>query len=309
MYRFLNAVLRNRPAGFAAVIWLAITLVPYAALAGSPFYLTAERSFSNTEAPSIRLDYTVTDQPMLIRVLKADNLENFLDGQFNVSRSYEQPVSELNPGHYFAKGLNHAQSPLKLLRGMLDVEFRKSLKDTAFSGSVLTVTDKPLAAVPQQILVAPPKGFRVVKEAYLDLLRNGQQTHDLGWWFNEDTWSEHRYKVRQIALEPLPDGLYLLQAVQGKTEAQCLIQVSSLAVQVKQSSAQLLVRAMNRDLQALANAKVSIRDGRGRWQTLPGTTDAAGELRFDNPDGVLDGKLLVGSMRRPPSRARRCEPR
>ncbi len=28
MYRFLNAVLRNRPAGFAAVIWLAITLVP-----------------------------------------------------------------------------------------------------------------------------------------------------------------------------------------------------------------------------------------------------------------------------------------
>ncbi|WP_054759199.1 hypothetical protein [Methylomonas koyamae] len=151
----------------------------YAALAGSPFYLTAERSFSNTEAPSIRLDYTVTDQPMLIRVLKADNLENFLDGQFNVSRSYEQPVSELNPGHYFAKGLNHAQSPLKLLRGMLDVEFRKSLKDTAFSGSVLTVTDKPLAAVPQQILVAPPKGFRVVKEAYLDLLRNGQQTHDL----------------------------------------------------------------------------------------------------------------------------------
>lgn len=81
--------------------------------------------------------------------------------------------------------------------------------------------------------------------------------------------------------------------MQGKTEAQCLIQVSSLAVQVKQSSAQLLVRAMNRDLQALANAKVSIRDGRGRWQTLPGTTDAAGELRFDNPDGVLDGKLLV----------------
>lgn len=293
MYRFLNAVLRDRLAGFAVAIGLALMLAPLAVVAGSPFYLTAERSFSNSESPSIRLDYTVTDQPMLIRVLKADNLESFLDGQFNVSRSYEQPVSELNPGHYFAKGLNNAESPLKLLRGMLDVEFRKSLKDTPFSGSVLTVTDKPLAAVPQQILVAPPKGFKVVKETYLDLLRNGQQTHDLGWWFNEDTWSEHRYKVRQIALEPLPDGLYLLQAVQGKTEAQCLIQVSSLAVQVKQSSEQLLVRAMNRDLQPLANAKVSVRDGRGRWQNLPGATDAAGELRFNNPDGVLDGKLLV----------------
>ena len=272
---------------------LAILLTSTASWAGSPFYLTAERSFTNTEAPNVRLDYTLTDQPMLLRVLKANNLETFLDGQFNVSRSYEQPVSELNPGHYFAKGLNDAQSPLKLLRGMLDVEFRKSLKETNFSGSVLTVTEKPLVSVPQQVLVAPPKGFTVVKESYLDLLRNGQQTHDLGWWFNEDTWSEHRYKVRQVALDPLPDGIYLLQAVQGKNEAQCLIQVSSLAVQVKQSSEQLLVRAMNRDLQPLAGAKVSYRDGRGRWQTLPASTNAAGELSFNSPDGVLDGKLLV----------------
>lgn len=278
---------------FNLTLLLLALVMSCSAQAGSPFYLTAERSFSNTEAPNIRLDYTLTDQPMLIRVLKANNLETFLDGQFNVSRSYEQPVSELNPGHYFAKGLNNAQSPLKLLRGMLDVEFRKSLKETNFSGSVLTVTEKPLVSVPQQVLVAAPKGFTVVKESYIDLLRNGQQTHDLGWWFNEDTWSEHRYKVRQVALDPLPDGIYLLQAVQGKNETQCLIQVSSLAVQVKQSSEQLLVRAMNRDLQPVAGAKVSYRDGRGRWQTLPASTNAAGELSFNNPDGMLDGKLLV----------------
>lgn len=263
------------------------------AQAGSPFYLTAERSFSDKESPGIRLDYTVTDQPMLVRVLKANNLESFLDGQFNVSRSYEQPVSELNPGHYFAKGLNAAKSPLKLFRGMLDVEFRKSLKETNFGGSVVTVTEKPLVSVPQQILVAPPSGFQVVKESYLDLQHNGTATQDLGWWFDQDAWSENRYKVRQVALEPLPDGIYLLQAVQGKTEAQCLIQVSSLAVQVKQSSEQLLVRAMNRDLQPVANAKISYRDGRGRWQAVPEATNAAGELSFKNPEGVLDGKLLV----------------
>ncbi|MGZ5532267.1 MAG: alpha-2-macroglobulin family protein, partial [Methylomonas sp.] len=275
------------------LLLIATLLAPTGAWAGSPFYLTAERSFSNNESPSIRLDYTVTDQPMLIRVLKANNLESFLDGQFNISRSYEQPVSELNPGHYFAKGLNAAKSPLKLFRGMLDVEFRKSLKDTNFSGSVMTVTEKPLVSVPQQVLVAPPSGFQVVKETYLDLQRNGQATNDLGWWFNEDAWSEQRYKVRQITLDPLPDGIYLLQAVQGKTEAQCLIQVSSLSVQVKQSSEQLLVRAMSRNLQPLAGAKVSYRDGRGRWQALPEATDSAGELSFKNPEGVLDGKLLV----------------
>ncbi|MDD1621292.1 MAG: MG2 domain-containing protein [Methylococcaceae bacterium] len=291
------AVATQNPNSLTAIIshliLLTTLLIPLSANAGSPFYLTAERSFSNTESPNIRLDYTLTDQPMMIRVLKANNLETFLDGQFNVSRSYEQPVSELNPGHYFAKGLNAAQSPLKLFRGMLDVEFRKSLKETNFGGSVLTVTEKPLVSVPQQILVAPPSGFQVVKENYLDLQHNGQTTQDLGWWFGQDTWSEQRYKTRQIALEPLPDGIYLLQAVQGKTEAQCLIQVSSLSIQIKQSSEQLLVRAINRDLQPVANAKVSYRDGRGRWQAVPEATNAAGELSFKNPEGVLDGKLLV----------------
>jgi len=263
------------------------------AWAGSPFYLTAERSFSNAEKPSIRLDYTVTDEPMLIRVLKADKLDDLLAGQFNISRSYEQPVSELNPGYYFAKGLNQAQSPLQLLRGMLNVDFRKSLKGSQFSGAIKKVTDQALAPVPQQILVAAPKGYSVVSETYLDLQRNGDAADDLGWWFGQSGWSEYRYKVRQVLLDPLPDGIYLLQAVQGKTEAQCLIQVSSLAVQIKQSSEQLLVRVMDRQLRAVADAQVSYRGGRGHWTKLPNSTDTAGELRFDNPDGILDGKLLV----------------
>jgi len=111
--------------------WIWLVLIwhwPLAALAGSPFYLTAERSFSTGETPSIRLDYTNTDQPMLVRVLQPTQLDKFLDGQFNISRSYEQPLNELNPGHYFAKGLNAAQSPLRLFRSMLSVDFRKSLK-------------------------------------------------------------------------------------------------------------------------------------------------------------------------------------
>ncbi len=278
---------------FKLTLFLAVLLPSPAIQAGSPFYLTAERSFSNTEAPAIRLDYTVTDQPMLLRVLKADHLETFLDGQFNISRSYEQPLSELNPGHYFAKGLNAAKSPLHLFRGLLSVDFRKSLKDTAFSQAVINVSSRPLVSVPQQILVAPPTGFQVVKENYLDLQHNGNDSHDLGWWFGQNAWDEQRYKIRELALEPLPDGIYLLQAVQGKTEAQCLIQVSSLAVQVKQSSRQLLVRVMNRDLQAVADGKVSYRDARGSWQAVPAATDANGELNFNNPEGILDGKLLI----------------
>ncbi|WNV03704.1 MG2 domain-containing protein [Candidatus Methylospira mobilis] len=263
------------------------------AFAGSPFYLTAEHSFAAGEPPQVRLDYTVTDQPMLVRVLKPKNLESFLDGQLNLSRSYEEPVSELNPGHYFAKGVNAAESPLRLFRGMLDPDFRKSLQGTSFNKAIINVAQKPLVSVPQQILVAPPAGFQTIKESYLDLQNNGVNAHDLGWWFNQDSWSEQNYKVRKITLDPLPDGIYLLQAVQGKTEAQCLIQVSSLAVQVKQSSEQLLVRVITRALQPVSGARVSYRDARERWVMLPATTDAAGELRFNNPDGLLDGKLVV----------------
>jgi alpha-2-macroglobulin len=91
------------------------------AFAGSPFYLTAERSFSNTEKPQLRLDYTTTKKPMVVRVLRPKNLERFLDGQFQISRSYEEPMTELNPGHYFVTGLNKVESPLKTFREMLSL--------------------------------------------------------------------------------------------------------------------------------------------------------------------------------------------
>ena len=282
----------KRVAALFALTMLQVFFAP-GAFAGSPFYLTAEHSFVAGEPPEIRLDYTVTDQPMLVRVLKPKNLESFLDGQLNLSRSYEEPVSELNPGHYFAKGVNAAESPLRLFRGMLDTDFRKSLQGTAFNKAIINVAQKPLVAVPQQILVAPPAGFQTVKESYLDLQNNGVDAHDLGWWFNQDSWSEQNYKVRKLSLDPLPDGIYLVQAVQGKAEAQCLIQVSSLSVQVKQSSEQLLVRVVTRALQPVSGARVSYRDGRGRWFTLPEATDASGELGFTNPERLLDGKLVV----------------
>jgi hypothetical protein len=291
--RAINA----RVAHAANLLWLfaflALLLQIAPAQAGSPFYLTVERAFSNEEKPQARLDYTVTDKPLLVRVLRPRNLEKFLDGQFNISRSYEEPTSELNPGHYFVKGLNEVESPMRLFRGLLNKDFRASLRDSSFNKAIVTTTTGPLATPPEQILVAPPKGFDIEREVYIDLQAGDQTAQDLGWWFGQSAWSESRYKVRSLSLDPLPDGVYLLQAVQGKTEAQCLIQVSSLAVQIKQSSAQLLARVMNRHSAPIAAARVSFRDGRGRWIALPNPTDANGETRFDNPEGTLDGKLVV----------------
>jgi uncharacterized protein YfaS (alpha-2-macroglobulin family) len=264
--------------------------------AGSPFYLTVEKSFSNTEKPQIRLDYTTTEKPMLVRVLRPDNLDVFLDGQFQISRSYEQPTTELNPGHFFITGLNTMESPLKATRDMLSPKFRSTFKDTAISKAIQNTTPGQIALPPEEIMHGPPRGFTVVRDTFIDLQYQGTAVNDLGWWFGDQSWSEHRYKIRKIELDPLPDGVYLIQVVQGKTEAQCLMQVSSLSVQVKQSTEQLVIRVIDRQLNPVTGATVSYRDSRGKWISLNKKTDQAGELSFSNPEGALDGKLVIKTL-------------
>jgi alpha-2-macroglobulin len=278
---------------FIAVLFLLCAFAVPRAIAGSPFYLTAERSFSNTEKPQLRLDYTTTKKPMLVRVLRPKDLDRFLDGQFQISRSYEEPTTELNPGHYFVTGLNKVESPFKTFREMLNPGFRKSFKDTTFHKAILDATRGDVASAPEQIIQGAPTGFTLVREYTMDLEYGGKAVTDLGWWFADSGWREDSYKIRTISLDPLPDGIYLVQAVQGKTEAQCLMQVSSLAVQVKQSSEQLVVRTINRDMEPVAEAVVSYRDGRGRWIQLAQKTNQFGEVSFANPEGILDGKLVV----------------
>jgi hypothetical protein len=263
------------------------------ALAGSPFYLTAERSFSSAERPQIRLDYTETIKPMVVRVLRPKNLEQFLEGQFQVSRSYEEPVSELNLGHYFVKGLNKTEPPLRVFRTMLDSDFRQAFKDTPLHDSIVRTYEGPIATPPEQVIHNAPVGFETVREYYLELQFGGKSVTDPGWWFGDAYWREESYKIRQLNLDPLPDGIYLVQAVQGITEAQCILQVSSLSVQVKQSSEQFVAHVIDRDSNPVAGAVVSYRDSRGKWVNLDKRTDQSGETAFLNPDGVLDGKLVV----------------
>jgi len=153
--------------------------------AGSPFYLTVERSFSNAEKPRIRLDYTTVDKPMVVRVLRPDKLERFLDGQFQISRSYEQPVSELNPGHYFLTGVNTMKSPVKIFRNMLDTDFRKGFRETSLNRSILDTTPGELTTPPEEIMHGPPRGFSLVRETYIDLQYSGTSVDDLGWWFGD----------------------------------------------------------------------------------------------------------------------------
>jgi len=272
---------------------LLVVFQPRVANAGSPFYLTVERSFSNTERPEVRLDYVSAAEPILFRVLRPKDVEKFLDGQVQLSRSYEEPVALLNPGHYVLSGLNDVRSPLEVLRRSLSVEFRKEFKGETFANPIFSTPSRTLTTVPEEVFQGPPAGFEVVREFVVDLQFGGVNTLDQGWWFAGGAWGEGGYKVRSVPLDSLSDGVYLLQAVQGRNEAQVLLQVSSIAVQVKQSTSQLLVRVLDRALNPVVNASVAFRDGRGVWQSLKGQTDESGQLLYQSPAGALDGKLIV----------------
>lgn len=261
--------------------------------AGSPFYLTVERGFSTDEHPQVRLDFTKQSEPMVLRVLRPKNLEAFLAGQLNISRSYEEPVSEINPGNYIFRGMNELEAPLAPLRSLLSADLRRQFRAPDFGQALREPVRVPLVSVPKEVSIGGPAGFEVAREVFLDLQSGGEIPESSNWFWEPAESEDSSYKVRTIDLEPLPDGVYLLQAVQGKIEAQALLQVSSLAVQVKQSSTQLLVRTVNRSLQPVEGCTVSYRDGRGKWRSSPQKTSRVGELLFNNPEGILDGKLVV----------------
>ena len=274
----------------ATLAVLSLSIAP--SWAGSPFYLTVEKSYTTAEHPVVRLDFTRVNTPLELRVLRPRNVDSFLDGQFNISRAYEEPTSAINPAHYVLDGLNTVVSPLPLLQQTLSDRFKQAFGGTKFQNAIFTPAGVQLAPVPKEITQEPPAGFDIVRTAYVDLQKGGTQVEKSNWFWTDDE-RDLPYQVRSIELDPLPDGLYLVQGLQGKLEAQALLQVSSLNVEVKQSSQQLLVRAIDRQLNPVAGATVRYRDARGKWIDLPEKTDTAGELLSTNPNDLLDGRLLV----------------
>ncbi len=275
---------------FCFLILSLFLLLPTAARAGSKFYLTIDRSFAPNEKPKIRLDFLDLKEPLQLRVLKPKNIDGFLEGQLNLSRAYEEPRSQINAGHYFTKGVNKISSPLFELRSLLSPNFRNGFGGDQFNHPLALRSSKELAGVPDEVTQGPPPNFEVVRQLFIDLQRGGEIPEGLYDW-DDSYWSE-KYNIRQIELEPLPDGVYLVQAVQGKEEGQALLQVSSLGVQVKQSSNQLLFRVIDRTLAPVVGAEIAIRDSRGSWRVLPQKTNVDGDCLYESSEGPLDGRLV-----------------
>jgi len=101
---------------------------------------------------------------MLIRVLRARDLEKFLDGQFQISRSYEEPVTQLNPGDITcSRALNGVSSPLTTMRDSLNVGFRRAVKKDNYERVLQPLRGVERAGVPEEMIEGPPAGFDVVR--------------------------------------------------------------------------------------------------------------------------------------------------
>ncbi len=273
------------------VLFVAAALVSSSVWAQSSFYLTFERSFSSRENVHLRLDYADRSNPFQVRILRPTNVERFLEGQFAISRSYEEPRAALNPAFFVTKGVNSLESPVRAFQKLLSPEFRNSFGES-LSPSLRKPTIKSVVGQARKVIHESPSGFEVVKDFGLDLRRGGSTAGDQWWWFFDEVGDGGGFSVRTVDLGQVPSGLYLVQVIQGDNEAQALLQVSELSVQVKQSSNELLVRAIDRDAKAVSGASVEYRDASGVWNTLPDVTGADGSLLY-RMAGELPGKLII----------------
>lgn len=210
----------------------------------SPFYLTVESSFSPNENAKIRLDYQNDKNEMELRILKPIELDKFLEGQLNISRTYEEPKSKLNPGYFIAKGINSVDLPFEKLRKFISPKFRNNFTDS-LSNSIKILPKMQTVDKRKSIFILPPSSTKIVEKFRIPLIADAKQIDGETPGFEGDFYGDMSYKQKNISLPKLPSGIYLIQVVQGNNEAQSILQISDIAIQVKQSSNQIMVTAID----------------------------------------------------------------
>lgn len=280
------------------LILMLMLLAPKSSQADSTFYLSVERTFSDTEKPVVRLDYSLTTHPILIRILRPDSVNGLLEDRLEISQTYKRASISPNPGYYFVLGINRLDSPLQSMSKLFSPSFLAQIKDA--DQTSLFSQDYPtnhqtnqILPLPEKVHIGPPPSFFIVREYSLDPKHTGEYLTEYGPWSDENTPGNQPYKVKKLELEPLSNGIYIVQALQGSLESQCLMQISSMSIQVEQSTNQLVVRVIDRKGRAVPNSNVSIRNRSGQWFPLPSPTSSYGDLRYDHASGALDGQLLV----------------
>ena len=232
-----------------------------------PLYITVPRTFSTQESATLDIAFSGRE-PVELRVLKPDNFSSFVQQQNNLRRAYTATSTIVNPGRYLARGLNHLHGPGTFLLRTLAPELRRELSGAIEVKEQHSKQLSRLSEGPEKLVAVPP-GMTVVRNQWLNLDLGGADQDFVVPGFDE--WTSHGgYQERQVQLQPLPAGVYVLQLVQGRIEGQVTLVVTDLSVQVKQTDRRALVRVAQAQ-KPVSGAKVSVVGG------ASGTTDAKGE--------------------------------
>lgn len=253
---------------------------------GKSFFLTVRRDFGPQEKPQIEVAFRF-EESFKLRVLAPKDLKSFVAQQIDLRRSWKEPRLGFNPMHFLRHGLNSTNLESDWLRRGADQEFRRELIPQAAGGQ----NRERMATLPvgPEKLILAPDDFRLVRETSFDpeSLDKGKvfDVPGFNWW--EDYSG---YRIRDIELEPLPVGFYVVQAVQGgQIEGQVVLVVNDLVAQLQQSSGKGLVRAVDRAGRPVADAKVQMRKLDGSWRA-EAVTDAHGEAQIEN---LQDPELIT----------------
>lgn len=264
-------------------------LAPLSAEA-KPLYVTVPRAYSTAESPVIEVSFS-TSLPVELRVLKPESLSAFVATHQGLRRAYEEPPLMLNPAHFLVAGLNRVQHPGDGLRRLLKFETRSKLS-AAMASLLGRESTEPVADTslrlepgPEKLIGLPPR-MSLVKSEWLNLDLGGS-ARDFsvpGYEYVDDSG----YQDRRVTLMPLPEGIYVVQLVQGRIEAQVTLVVTNLVAQVKQSSLGALVRVADRKGSPQRDVQVTVHGGARVLGQL--STDANGEARLQE---AVDSRLVV----------------
>ena len=253
---------------------------------GKSFFLTVRRDFGPQEKPKIEVAFRF-EESFQLRVLAPKDLKTFVTQQIDLRRSWKEPKLGFNPMHFLRQGLNSTSLESDWLRRGADQEFRRELIPQAAGGQYRErLAELPVG--PEKLILAP-EDFRLVRETSFEPESlDKSKVFDVpgfNWW--EDYSG---YRIREIELDALPVGFYVVQAVQGgQIEGQVVLVINDLVAQLQQSSGLGLVRAVDRAGRPVAAAKVQMRKLDGTWRG-EAVTDEHGEARIDN---LQDPELIT----------------
>ena len=229
------------------------------------FYATVTRDFATGENPLIQLTYGDRERPFTIRILKPNDLKDFVAHQLDIRRTWKQPEVKFNSGKYLIDGFNTTTWDWSWLRTSLSSEVRQPLLPT-LGGNIPRIYATPIEAGPKK-LIRIPAGFQVFQEfTFLPKTDVGKATpFDVpGFDFFSD-FNGNGQKEAKVQLPVLPNGVYLVQFLQGTYEGQVLIVVNDLRASLSQSDAKVLIHVSDRKGAPVEKAQISLRGLNGTW--------------------------------------------